>query len=402
MHLIQDNEALARWAEQWRREPCIGLDTEFVRTQTYYPKVGLIQIATQQATFLIDPLAIDDFTPLRELLADPNLVKVLHACGEDLEVFQLVLGQLPRPLFDTQVAAAFAGLGLSVGFQSLVESELNGSLPPSETRSDWLARPLSPSQLAYASADVYYLIPLYRNLSDRLRAKGMEQACLEECEQLLQEFERGRRPEDYYLKLRAAWRLRRHQQGILRSLCAWREYRAQERDLPRGRVLADATLIDIASKRPRNMGELSRVEGISPQQIRRDGEAILQLLREAQIRKDPERGSQEPEIREREAEAFERIAPPLVGPRKELFQRLRARVRAIAENLGLPDSLLMKKGRLESLAGSVDLSRPLAQLPMSIEGWRGEHLAVPLLSELNAFIEEYGSDATGIHLQESP
>ena len=136
----------------------IALDTEFARFNTYYPIVGLIQIATRDDCFLIDPVALSDLEPLAPLLQNPGILKVFHACSEDLEVFQHALGVIPAPLFDTQIAAAVLGVGFSMSYQALVEHWLGVSLPKDQTRSDWLARPLTAQQLHYAALDVIHLL----------------------------------------------------------------------------------------------------------------------------------------------------------------------------------------------------------------------------------------------------
>lgn len=381
--LVEDNAALAQWAEHWLQEAAIGIDTEFIRTQTFYPKAGLFQISSSQGEVLVDPLKVTDFEPLRRVLADPRVIKVIHAGSEDLELFQYFLGVLPQPLFDTQIAAAFAGKGLSVGYQKLVEMELGQQLPASETRSNWLQRPLTESQIHYASADVHFLLPLYRTLNEQLKAKGMQEPFAETCAELIQDYQEGRDPSLYFQKLRGAWRLSRGRQRVLQQLCIWREAEARRRDQPRSHVLPDAVVMEIAQQQPKTVFELSKIPGITHRQLKQLGEPILQVVRQSQTMAA--------------LKPAEAIPKPLEKERKALFQCLRERVRVIAEQLQVPDSLLIKKRQIEELATQVVLHRPLEQLPISLKGWRAPILNQPLLDEINKFIAEQ-SDANPVDL----
>ena len=151
---IAQDDDLAQLCARLRQQAAIAVDTEFMRTDTFYPIAGLIQLGDGKTSYLIDPLAITDVAPLRELMLDEQVVKVLHACSEDLEVFECLLQVVPAPIFDTQIGAAFAGLGFSMGYANLVKTLLHTEIPKDETRSDWLQRPLSASQLKYAALDL--------------------------------------------------------------------------------------------------------------------------------------------------------------------------------------------------------------------------------------------------------
>ena len=158
--ISQDHE-LAELCERLRGQAAVAVDTEFMRTDTFYPIAGLIQLGDGKVCYLVDPLSITDFSPLRELMLDEKVVKVLHSCSEDIEVFVSLLGEVPSPIFDTQIAAAFAGLGFSLGYAGLVKAVLNIDVPKDETRSDWLQRPLSESQIKYAALDVAHMLIVY-------------------------------------------------------------------------------------------------------------------------------------------------------------------------------------------------------------------------------------------------
>ncbi|HEY0892485.1 MAG TPA: ribonuclease D, partial [Cellvibrio sp.] len=158
---IDQDDQLTELCAVWRKQAAIAVDTEFMRSDTFYPIAGLLQIGDGKGCYLIDPLAIKNLAPLRELMLDTAVTKVLHSCSEDLEVFQRWLGVVPAPLFDTQIAAAFAGLGFSLGYSGLVKNLLTIEIPKDETRSDWLQRPLSVAQLNYAALDVAHMLVVY-------------------------------------------------------------------------------------------------------------------------------------------------------------------------------------------------------------------------------------------------
>ena len=154
IHWIRDNASLAQHCASWRNLPFVAVDTEFMRVDTFYPIAGLLQVSEGERAYLIDPLLIDDWAPFAALLQDPAVVKVLHACSEDLEVFLRLTGSLPVALFDPQLAAAYLNLGFSMGYSRLVQAVLNIELPKGETRSDWLQRPLTANQVRYAAESV--------------------------------------------------------------------------------------------------------------------------------------------------------------------------------------------------------------------------------------------------------
>ena len=179
--MITTDDALASLCEAVRAFPAIALDTEFVRTRTYYPQLGLIQLFDGEHLALIDPLGITDWSPLKAILRDPSITKFLHAGSEDLEVFLNVFGELPQPLIDTQILAAFCGRPMSWGFASMVEEYSGVTLDKSESRTDWLARPLTERQCEYAAADVWYLLPITAKLMVETEASGWLPAALDEC-----------------------------------------------------------------------------------------------------------------------------------------------------------------------------------------------------------------------------
>ena len=170
---VDDKATLDSLCASWMQQARIAIDTEFMRSSTYYPHAGLIQVGDGKGCYLIDPLAIDDLSSLAVLMTHPATVKVIHSCSEDLEVFRFLLGVVPSPLMDTQIAAAYANMGFSLGYAALINDQLGIALDKGETRSDWMQRPLSQSQLHYAALDVAYLLIVYGKILVALKALGL-------------------------------------------------------------------------------------------------------------------------------------------------------------------------------------------------------------------------------------
>ena len=376
---IGNDRALAEAARAWQGAPALGLDTEFVRERTFYHRLGLIQVSDGRANYLIDPLAVKDLGPLVEVLAAPGTVKVLHSASEDVEVFHRGLGTLPAPLFDTQVAAALAGVGASLSYQKLVAALFGQEIPKGETRTDWLARPLSAAQLAYAAEDVAFLLPIHRELEARLAELGRAEWAREDSAALL---DTGRFEEDFdsaYLRIKGAGRLNRRQLGVLQVLAAWREQEARRRDLPRNFVLREALLLDLAIRQPKLAKDLQALPSFDAEQAARDGEVWLDLLRAALARSEAELPSQPDRV------AFS----PAV---RDLEQRLRDRVREKAAELGLPPEILAPRRLVSSLLMNA-LTREEPRLPRELRGWRREVIGEILLQEVLAARPPGGSPA---------
>src|SRR3954471_15612711 len=277
---IDTDEALARAARLWAEAPLVGLDTEFIRTNTFFHRLALIQVSDGHTSWLIDPLAARDLSPLIEVFRSPG-IKILHSASEDMEVFFRALGVLPEPIFDTQIAGALAGAGPFLSYQKIVAAYLGVELAKEETRTDWLARPLSAAQLAYAAEDVAYLVPLYERLTADLEALGRLDWALEDSAALLDTTRFQEDDESAYLRVKGAGRLDRRQLGALQILSSWREKEARRRDLPRNFVLKEGLLLDLAVRRPREERDLKRLPSFDARQAARDGVTWLQLLEQA-------------------------------------------------------------------------------------------------------------------------
>lgn len=365
---IRDDQALAAHCAAWQALPFVALDTEFVRVDTFYPKVGLLQISDGHTAALIDPLSITAWEPLAALLASPGVVKVLHACSEDLEVLSRLTGQLPTPLFDTQLAAAYLGLGFSMGYSRLVQAVLGIELPKGETRSDWLQRPLSELQVSYAAEDALHLAEVYQALRPRLSDERFAWV-LEDGHELTSQFGREIDPRELYRDARLGWKLNPGQLAVLRELYAWREEQARLRDVPRNRVVKEQTLWPLARFQPGNLTALAKVDEMHPRTVRQDGETLLELIQQA---------AQTPQH-----QWPERLPEPLPMEAAGLLKQLRAVGQAWAQEHGIAPELVLRKKVLEALLRSGYPNGPYS-LPDSLRGWRREHLGQRLLDSLAA------------------
>jgi len=261
--LITDTAALDALCTRLRAEPYVTIDTEFMRERTYFPELCVVQLAGVSDVAVIDAQAEGmDLAPLAALLADTAVVKVFHAARQDVEIFLYLFGQVPAPIFDTQVAAMVAGFGDQVGYDSLVSSLTGGHIDKAHRFSDWSARPLSAAQVTYAAADVTYLRGVYERLRERLARDGRAEWVAEEMAVLAQPETYRPDPEGIWERLRPRTGNRR-MLGMLQAAAAWREREAQRVNIPRGRLLKDESLLELAATAPVTAEALSRVRGVS-------------------------------------------------------------------------------------------------------------------------------------------
>lgn len=272
---IDTNEALALSCDTIRLSKVICIDTEFHRETTYYPELALIQISNGDKTCCIDPLGITDFTPFLALLTNSSVTKVLHASGQDLEIFNHLFNTLPSPMFDTQIAAGLLGYGDQIGYAALIKKELNVNIDKSQTRTDWLKRPLSRDQLLYAASDVYYLAKAYPKMIDQLKS-------LNRLEWLQGDFSELCMPAKYNVDTTSIWKkvkgnqkLHGIQLAILQAVAAWREEKAQQRNRPRRRILPDDALIDISRLKPDSVEKIKHLRSLNKTRISEDDAAQL-------------------------------------------------------------------------------------------------------------------------------
>lgn len=364
---VNDDQTLATLCQQWMQETFLAVDTEFVRTKTFYPRLGLLQVAdAADRCYLIDPLSIQDMSPFKAVLENPDVIKVLHAGSEDVEIFFCILGARCQSLYDSQIAAAYLGFGISIGYANLVKQELGVELPKDETRSDWLERPLTDSQKSYAALDVEYLYQLYERQKTELVTQQRFEWVMEDSDRLV-EANLPQDPELYYLKIRQAWQLKGARLWVLKELAAWREKTAKEKDIPRSRVLRDALIYEIAAAMPGNLNQLDKIRGLYPGFTRRYGNIILEIVAKSS---DISR-----------SDFPTRIPGPLKIEAGQVLKQARELVNQLGEELQLPPELLARRKQLEAVISSGLYSGEF-ELDSQFSGWRRERIGEPLLALL--------------------
>ncbi len=263
MRIVQTTAELEQLARELETAPYIALDTEFMRDQTYWPKLCLMQVAARSGpAAIIDPLADGlDLAPIYGLIAKPELVKVLHAARQDIEIFWHQGGVIPHPLFDTQIAAMVCGFGDSASYETLVRRLTNAELDKSARFTDWSRRPLSNRQLEYALGDVTYLCDVYEKLARELERTGRESWVNEEIAALKDEDLYELDPANAWKRLKPRTSNKRFL-AVLASIAAWREREAQSRDVPRQRIIRDEALLEIAAHPPDTPEALERIRAV--------------------------------------------------------------------------------------------------------------------------------------------
>ena len=360
--LIESPAALETLSEQLKTKDCIAVDTEFAREKTYFPQIGLIQIASDGLIACIDPLAFDVKPQLAELLFDDSITKVFHACLQDLEVLELTLGEIPCPLFDTQLATALMHEDHQISYARLVDKELNIQLPKSETRTDWLQRPLSPAQLEYAADDVRYLLALYRQqrqeLADLDRSTWMREECDRLCKRI---FNDDSDLSNCWTRVRGKERLRGIELAVLQAAASWREQQAIARDRPRRRILSDDLLIRISLDQPRNTSDLRRIGPIGKWLSMSELDSLAATICAVYGRREGEW----PMLKRRQ----------LTSQQSAALKAVLGQVREKASNLGISAGMLCNRKDAEKLVlGERDLT--------VLRGWRRDCIGSDLLKLL--------------------
>jgi len=351
---ITTTEALNALCERLAAEDFITVDTEFMREKTYYPELCLVQLAGTSEVAVVDAQAKGlDLAPLGALLAKPEIVKVFHACRQDVEIFLQMFGAVPANLFDTQVAAMVAGFGDQVGYDALVQALTGGHIDKAHRFSDWSARPLTPAQINYAAADVTHLRVVYERLTARLRVDGRMEWVAQEMAALAD-------PNTYRVDPERAWerlKLRtsnRRQLALIQAITAWREREAQRVNIPRQRLLKDEQVPEIAALAPDDSEALTRARGISAGFAQgKSGISLLAVI--AAAKAIPE--TDLPKI-ERARES-QRASPALVALLKVLLA-------ARAEQNNVAARLVASSEEIEALALDENAPNPVN------EGWRAE------------------------------
>jgi len=354
--------ALAAWMAAQAPQQVIGLDTEFMRTDTFRPRLALVQINLGGNIALLDSPALGDHAPLAARLRDAAVLCVMHSASEDLEALAEFLPEGPAHLFDTQIAAALTGLGAGLSYQKLVAALLGIDLPKAETRSDWLRRPLSAAQLDYAAQDVVHLSELHALLAARLAERGRAAWLAEDCRRLIDKVRRSEPDTQPQRAFRSVADWPREKQALLRRVLLWREERARTLDKPRSWILDDARALNLVHTPPLDANDLfERSKGLRA--LRSAQRHELQALLAAPL--TPAELDIAP------------IPPPFTSAEKRLVNDLRDDVAKIAAQHELPEGLLCPRRHLETLVGE-------RAWPAALEGWRRDLLFGTLMARMPA------------------
>ena len=367
---VNSNESLNKLCDRLENEKLIALDTEFIRTDTFFPKLALIQISDGSKHWLVDVLSVTQYDAFKSLLESPARTIIFHACGEDVEVLDHTLNINPRNIFDTQIAAGFANIGYSVGYARLLEILTDIRIDKRETRSNWLARPLSERQLKYAENDVIYLHELHEILTKKLEELSRASWLADEIQDLINAVHQRKDVDLYYLRVKGSQRLNNQSIKCLKRLCLWRETRARELDRPRGRILEDFVLLELADKMPPNTVALKRVDGLRTREKEVYGDELISEI--SQVSKD---------------EPVPSIPKPISRASASLMKILRKALIDIADRESLPVECLATKKELEIILRSCEANK--LQWPSRIErGWRAEIVKpeiLKLISGISSF-----------------
>lgn len=354
MQLITTTQDLAAATAALARHDVITVDTEFMRESTFWPRLCLIQMAAEGVEALVDTQAPElDLAPFFELMANENVLKVFHAARQDIEIVYHAAGVIPHPIFDTQVAAMVCGYGDSISYDALVRKTSGADIDKSHRFTDWSRRPLSDRQLAYALADVTHLLDVYRVLAAQLEKNGRAHWLTEEMDVLTAPATYDLHPEDAWRRLKLKVRGNR-QLAVLMEVAAWRETEAQRRDLPRGRIIKDEAIYEVASQLPKNADRLAELRTISRGLAQSEmGRGLLAAV-ESGLRRDP---ATLPPLERRAP------LPSGIGPTVDLLKVL---LKMVCDKEGVAQRIVATSDELQAIAAD-----DAADVP-AMRGWRRE------------------------------
>lgn len=372
---VTDQPALESLCHRLRESPRLALDTEFVGEDTFIPRLELIQVATVTTAAVIDFPAVQASGSLDvfwDLICDVNIEKVVHAGRQDLDLFTLHAGQVPKPFFDTQIAAAMVGYGAQVAYANLVQRLHGRKLAKAHTFTNWSARPLSNDQIAYALEDVEFLLPIHRHLQDRLSTLGRSEWVSEEFARLETAVgEKSREPQERYQRIRGWDTLKPKGAAVLRELAAWRETEARRRNVPRGRVMRDEVLLQLARHPPKSVSDLRGLRGVHSSEIDRHGGQVLAAITSALALPS----SAWPEV------PSERKPDPESTGIVELLQAV---LKARAAEEGIAPTMLATSADLQTLVEAKH-NRIALNVPI-LHGWRRQLIGDLLLQVLEGAV----------------
>ncbi|MGQ4808201.1 Ribonuclease D [Candidatus Entotheonellaceae bacterium PAL068K] len=379
---LRSTAALSRLCDQAKAEGLVALDVEFIREYTFKPQLALIQMAVSDTCVIVDPLAVDDLSPLSALVSSPDVLKLFHAPAQDLEVLYWHTGVNPVHLFDTQIAAAILGLGEQLSYSRLVDTLLGISLTKGETYTNWLQRPLTPQQVAYALDDVRYLQALHRRLTTRLEEMERSAWAVEEFRKFENIEPYQRNPRTLYRRIRRGRSLPTRGQAILRELAAWREHEARERDRPPGSVLRDDVLVDIARKAPQTLQALQQLRGLPPREIDRSGASLLAMV---------QRGLAVPD-----ADCPQPVQRVRLSRTEDLMVKfLDTYLKVLCQRRQLTPSCIASRTELEQLVRRYRQGRLGTRGSPILEGWRRHLVGLDLLAVLEGRVSLHIHAETG-------
>lgn len=354
---IEDIAEFSRLANIWKSGDFLAIDTEFERRTTYFQILALVQIYDGKQIYLIDPLKVECPEAFREICCDPNIIKILHSAKEDLEVLFYSWQCQIKGLFDTQVANAFLTQEMSLGYAALVEQNCKVKLDKQETQSDWLARPLTPLQLNYAAADVFYLPKIYTQLVQELKQKPYENIFHQECDEFCELTIKVADPSESYRKAKDVWRLSQKDLSLFKVLYEWRQNTAIDENKVPNHIIKEAELVQLTLNKPSKKSDFYKIDGIHPRSIKRYWQIICEI------------------IQSYDATAQERLAVVL-NPRdipqfKALNKKLILIVQHEAKKLEINPLLLSSKRLIKKIAFA-ELANE--EFPDAWHGWRGRIL----------------------------
>lgn len=369
--LVSSTNELTEFCSKARESGWFAIDSEFVRERTFYANLGLLQMHAGGDTVIVDPLSELDLQPVWSLIADDNIETVLHAGGEDIELFFYESdGARPSRVFDSQIAAGFCGIGDSMGYARLVGELFNDvELDKSLSRTNWLKRPLSPEQLNYAAADASYLAIMYPYLKALCEEKGCLDIVYEES--VLQVRKRTTRiPDDLlYLYVGNAWQLGSEQLATLQELATWRANKARKKNIPLGFIAKDGALLELARRRPKSQSELDDIADLPPLSKKYSGHEMLTTIKKA-ANKTPS----EP------LKTLSRLDD--MPGYKETFKALKSKISTLAESLDVPTSLVASRKQMNELINFFWQYSPQQQQrlpqPDLLTGWRNDAIGAEL------------------------
>jgi ribonuclease D len=345
--LLETLTQLEQAEKTWKKSTILGIDTEFVRERTYRANLGLVQISDGQTAWLLDPLAVQSYEPLVRLMQNPGIMKLLHSGSEDLEVLLNSIGAVPEPLVDTQIACAMLGQPLQLGYHHALKWVFDVDIDKDQTRSNWCRRPLTDKQLRYAAMDVVLLPEMFTTLRDRLNDIDRWSWLEEDVARMQRTARTTIDPEKVYQRFTGIGRMNSGTLQVLKYLARWREEVAIARNMARGFVISDASMLELARAKPANTIELNAIEGIHPVALSRYQGKLLELIKEAGNDKTPVEkleqldDVQRAQLKQMRAIVTDRSAelgvdPALLGSRRELEKLIRAR----ANDAPLPERFL--------------------------------------------------------------